>query len=203
MNKSLFRPSPGLWSSLGLHTGLAALLVFGIGLRLRPTAQLRMPGTHSGERTLLSYSPGGQPRIGETAVPTPPAPRRTPPRLIASRLATPAPVPSVPQQVEAGPGANGPSGLGDGDIKIALPQFNPRPQPDLSSLPHGTSGNVVVDVVIDTGGKVTQLTLVKGLNSAIDNTVLQTVHTWVFTPATKDGQVIASEQEILVHYERG
>lgn len=196
------RLSPGTWTSVALHACLFALLVLGVRLQVRPVEHLRLPGTTSGERMLLSYSTGGQPQPGEqTAAPPAPA-RRKMPKLTPSRT-IPSPLPSLAQHVEAGPGATGPSGLGDGDIKIALPQFNPRPQPDLSSLPHGTAGNVVVDVVIDTGGKVSQLTLVKGLGTPIDNAVLQTVGTWIFTPATRDGQVISSEQEILVHYERG
>lgn len=203
MNPQRLRPTPGTWTSLVLHSGLVALLAAGVRLGIRSTEHLRIPGTRSGERTLLSYSPGGQPQLGETPAQTPPSPRHRPSKPVPSPVAAPSPLPSLTQQVEAGPGASGPSGLGDGDIRIALPQFNPRPEPDLSTLPHGTSGNVVVDVVIDTAGKVTQLTLVKGLSRSVDQTVLDTVHSWIFAPATRNGQVIASEQEILVHYERG
>ena len=178
------------------------MLVIGVHFGLRSTQHLRLPGTKTGERTLLSYSVGGQPQPGEESSAPPTPPRHVTPKLAASKPA-PSPLPSVAQHADAGPGATGPSGRGDGDIRIALPQFNPRPQPDLSSLPHGTSGNVVVDVVIDTEGRVAQTTLVKGLGTPIDELVLQTVHTWVFTPATRNGQVIASEQEILVHYDRG
>ncbi len=61
----------------------------------------------------------------------------------------------------------------------------------------------MVDVVIDETGKVTETTLVKGLGPSIDSTVLQSLRTWTFLPATRNGQNIASEQEILIHYERG
>ena len=201
MRERQFRLSIGVWSSLGVHVAVALLFVLALSFALRRPERLLLPGTPAGQRLELTYSPGGQRQTGEH-VTAPKALRRIAPQRPASKPLT-APVPSPPQLAETGPGASGPSGLGDGDIKIALPQFNPRPEPDLSGLPHGTSGSVIVDVVIDTAGKVTQLTLVKGLGGAIDNTVLQTVHTWVFTPATRDGQVIASEQEILVHYERG
>ena len=201
MRQRRFQFSAGVWSSLGIHVAVAVLFLLGLRFALGKPERLRLPGTPAGQRLQLTYSPGGQQQTGER-VTAPKIPRRIAPQRPSSKPLT-APVPSPPQLAEAGPGASGPSGLGDGDIKIALPQFNPRPEPDLSSLPHGTSGSVIVDVVIDTAGKVTQLTLVKGLGGSIDNTVLQTVHTWVFTPATRDGQVIASEQEILVHYERG
>ncbi len=81
--------------------------------------------------------------------------------------------------------------------------MHPRPQPDLTGLPHGTAGDVVVDVVIDDAGKVTSTTLVKGLSGPIDKTVMQALRDWIFTPATRNGLNIASEQEILIHYERG
>ncbi len=195
------RMGQSVTGSLALHAGVVLLLLFGVSFGVKVSEPLHLPGTKDGERMLLSYSPGGKPSSGQ---------------LVAKRLATrrtvPKPLPSVPtvqapsttpQLAEAGPGSSGASGLGDGDIRIALPQFNPRPEPDLSSLPHGTSGNVVVDVVIDTAGRVSNLTLVKGLGRPIDDAVLHTVGTWVFTPASKDGKVIASEQEILVHYDRG
>ena len=201
MLQGRLRPSNGASASLAIHAAALLLLITGLGMRARFSEPTRLPGTASGQRMLLSYSPGGQPQAGAPSTRKTAAPRVTPKPV--PKAPTPAAIPSPLQLAETGPGASGPSGQGDGDIRIALPQFNPRPTPDLSSLPHGTSGNVVVDVVIDATGKVTQLTLVKGLGNPIDAAVLGTVHTWIFTPATKDGQVIASEQEILVHYDRG
>ena len=201
MQKLRFSPRTGVSWSLAAHTVALALLLAAYGTRMKVSEPLKLPGTTHGERMLLSYSPGGQPEAGVATSRAVPQRRVRPkPAPLAPEIPT---LPSPPQLAEAGTGSGGPSGLGDGDIRIALPQFNPRPTPDLSSLPHGTSGNVVVDVVIDTAGKVAQATLVKGLGSPIDDAVLGTVHTWVFTPATRNGQVIASEQEILVHYDRG
>ena len=61
----------------------------------------------------------------------------------------------------------------------------------------------MLDAVIDEHGRVTQLTLLKGLAPAIDQAVIATVRQWLFTPATKDGVPVASEQEFHFHYERG
>ena len=194
--------SRGFGGSILLHAAVLTALIAGLGFRAKLSEPLAMPGTVEGHRLLLTYSPGGQPRAGQ------PLPNHLPVHRTPPAIPKPAPVPapavsSPPQLAEAGSGPAGASGLGEGDIKIALPQFNPRPSPDLSSLSHGTSGNVVVDVVIDKSGRVAALTLVKGLGQPIDDVVLQTVHTWVFTPASRNGEVIASEQEILVHYDRG
>ena len=62
---------------------------------------------------------------------------------------------------------------------------------------------MILDAVIDDHGKITQLTLVKGLGSPVDETVIATVQQWTYTPAMKNGVPVASEQELHFHYERG
>ncbi len=163
---------------------------------------MRLPGTPHGSRLLTYYSPGGAPARAATA----PAP-------VKKRSSTPAP--SIPLPVltshsapvatapsDPGTGTAGLSGLGQGDINIALQKSFPSPNPDLSSLPHGQKGDVVVNAVIDAQGNVQELTLLKSLTPAIDSSVLATVRQWTYTPATKDGQPVASEQELHFHFER-
>ena len=99
--------------------------------------------------------------------------------------------------------ASGADALGSGNISIALAKFFPRPKPDLSNLPSGTRGDVIVDVTIDESGRISDLKLVKGIEPTVDETVIATVRQWVFNPANRDGQPIASEQQILFHYEKG
>jgi len=73
----------------------------------------------------------------------------------------------------------------------------------LSQLPKGTSGDVIVDVVIDKTGRIAKFTMTKGLGHGVDDTVLATIQQWTFQPATRNGQPVASEQELLFHYVRG
>jgi protein TonB len=82
------------------------------------------------------------------------------------------------------------------------PHF-PYPHPDLSALAHGTRGDVILDAVIDEHGRITGLTLLKGLDPSVDQAVIATVRQWLFTPATRDGVPVVSEQEFHFHYERG
>jgi protein TonB len=70
-------------------------------------------------------------------------------------------------------------------------------------LPSGTKGDVILDVVIDETGKISDLKLVKGIAQPIDETVIATVRQWTFNPASRDGQPVASEQELHFHYEKG
>lgn len=113
------------------------------------------------------------------------------------------PTPPEPPHSDPGIGNSSESGLGEGDIHIALQQHFPYPQPDLSVLARGTKGDVVLDAIIDEHGRIAQLTVLKGLAPSIDQAVIATVKQWLFTPATKDGVPVASEQEFRFHYERG
>ena len=96
----------------------------------------------------------------------------------------------------------GADSLGEGNINIARASYFPSPKPDLSVLPRGTKGDVILDVVIDTTGKIADIKMTSGLGHGIDETVIATVQQWVFHPATRDGQPVASEQELHFHYEK-
>lgn len=151
---------------------------------------------------MLTYSIGG--KQAAAVVPAP------------SKIKTPVPVTSAPvtaavnappapdaHAADQGTGTSRESALGQGNINIATVQQHPRPQPDLSALAHGAGGQVIMDVVIDEHGRISELTLVHGLGGSIDSAVVATVREWTFNPATRDGKPIPSEQEILLYYERG
>ncbi len=99
--------------------------------------------------------------------------------------------------------SSGEDALGDGDTTLALVVLHPTPEPDLSQLPAGTRGDVIVDVVIDKTGRIAKYTMMRGLGHGVDQTVLATIQTWTFQPATRNGLPVASEQELLFHYEKG
>lgn len=200
MPKSPNPLSRSIAGSIAAHA-LAITILLAAFLHTPSIAPLHLPGTPQGTRMLLTYSVGGHPQTGASNaqdIAPRPVPKQT------SALVAPArPVPVPPASSDPGPAIAGDSALGDENVKIALPQFHPRPNPDLSPLPPGTSGNVVVDIIIDASGRVTHETLIKGLAAPIDQTVLATLQTWTFTPATKNGQVMPSQQEVLVHFDRG
>jgi protein TonB len=163
-------------------------------------AHFRLPGTAKGLTLLTYYSPGSRkPVASDSSVRT----KQNLNRKSGLRKTISQPTPLEPPHADPGTGNTNESGLGEGDIRIALQQHFPYPQPDLSVLAHGTKGDVVLDAVIDEHGRVAQLTLLKGLAPSIDQAVIATVKQWLFTPATKDGVPVASEQEFRFHYERG
>lgn len=189
----------GSWLlSLSAHT-VWVVCLFAAGLFVRDAVHVRTPGTKHGSPILLYYTPGGAPASAARAAAGPkpkPSALHAPVEAAKSqpKPVNPAPSPQkVPSQTSA---------FGDGDIQMALLQFSPDPKPDLSTLPHGTNGDVVLDIVIDTQGKVKQVTLIKGLSAEVDRSVIATAEQWTFTPATRDGTPIESSQQLLFHYER-
>jgi periplasmic protein TonB len=190
--------------SIALHLLLIAVLVHQSASWIAP---LKMPGSKNGHNLLLTYSPGRAP-VQATA----PNPKTLPKQ---AKAASQLPTPPTPKLKDAATSPNsqttastqpdstaGADSLGEGNINIALASFFPTPKPDLSVLPRGTKGDVILDIVIDTAGKVADIKMTSGLGHGIDETVIATVQKWTFQPATKDGQPVASEQELHFHYER-
>ncbi len=184
-----------------LHLAVvAALLLDRSKVQLAP---VNLPGTDRGTRLVLTYLPGLAPSASAASRPV--LPHRVvlhrsilPARSTLAQVA-PATSPDVAQQQ---PGS-GVDALGQGDISIALMQFFPDPRPDLSRLPHGSRGDVVLEAVIDATGHIAQLTVKQGLGYGIDESVVATVEQWTFTPAMRDGKAVPSQQEFHFHYEHG
>jgi len=189
-------------ASAALHLALLAALLYTRPLIL---TKVDLPGDRNGHIILLSYNPGSS--VAPSTLPSAKPAKPLPPAPIKSHTLT-APTPAQPAPPATTPSANtdpnpGADGLGDGDIKIALELAHPYPKPDLSKLPSGTRGDVIVDIVIDKTGHIASFTLTHGLGHGVDETVLATIQQWNFQPATRNGQPVASEQELLFHYERG
>jgi protein TonB len=192
--------TPTVLSALTHIVALVAIL--GV-LHHAPTlAAYKFPGTRSGTELLTYYAPGSasmaQNDLPVKAVAKPKA---------ASATHSPA-APPQPQDTTSAPSTergaenSAQSGLGDGDITIALQKYFPYPKPSLSTLPRGAAGDVILTATIDEHGRISGLVLVHGLGPDIDNQVIQTVNQWVYTPATRNGVPVASVQELHFHYER-
>jgi protein TonB len=205
----MFSPPPtghrftgATWLSVAAHAMLMAVIVF--SLRHRPVRVFTLPGTASGTHLELAYLPGRAPapavpahtRPKVRASSTPPAPVNPPPALphLTVTEAAPSPAAATPDST------SGSDSWGSGSIQIALTTYSPSPAPDLSALPRGVQGDVVVDVTIDPNGKVADLAVLHTLGYGIESSVVGTLKTWVFRPATKDGTPIASVQELHFHF---
>lgn len=79
----------------------------------------------------------------------------------------------------------------------AFPVFSPRPAIADRSLLPSSEQQVIVDVKVSASGDVLEATVIKGLGNALDQTVLTTVKTWRFHPATVNGTAVATEAELV------
>lgn len=187
-------------ASLFLHVCVLGALLFVRSPKLSP---IERPGDATGHLLSLTYAPGMSAPAAKLQ--SPKAPPRPPTPLSNAPTPTPAP-PVVSASTTAATSspdaASGVDALGDGNTTVALVVVHPSPKPDLSQLPSGTSGDVIVDVVIDKDGKIAKYTMMRGLGHGVDQTVLATIQQWTFQPATRDGHPVASEQELLFHYVR-
>ena len=170
-------------------------------------APIRLPGSEHGANLILTYSPGRAPlatsALHSKTPPMQPIPSTPLPSLLREKAKSAEPTPNTASPASTQPDSiAGADALGSGDINIALASFFPTPQPDLSALPRGTKGDVILDIVIDSAGKVADLKMTSGLGHGIDQSVIATVQQWTFHPATRDGQPVASEQELHFHYEK-
>jgi protein TonB len=188
-------------ASFAVHACVIGFLLFVRSPKLTPVER---PGDANGHLMSLTYAPGMSAPAAKLQSP------KSPPRPPTPTSTVPTPTPAAPAVTAAATAAtsspnsaSGVDALGDGNTTVALLVVHPSPRPDLSQLPSGTSGDVIVDVVIDKDGKIVKYTMMHGLGHGVDQTVLATIQQWTFQPATRDGHPVASEQELLFHYMRG
>ena len=167
-------------ASVALHVLLLAALTY----KFQKVVEVHR---HRTARVLTPYAPG------RTAVVQPPKPKVVPPKD-PPKLAM--------KQPEPPPPSSGGDPSGEADVTLAMANFYPQPKPDLTALPHGTRGDVVIDIVIDEDGKVVDTHVDQGLGHGVDEAVMAIIQTWTFWPATKAGKPVESAQQLLFHFER-
>lgn len=184
------------WASVGAHAAvLAALLLHG-PVTLSKAAR---PGTKHGTLAEVTYLPGSNTAsraVLDSAHPETIKPSPKPPVRAAEDPKLTLPPSAVRAQDTAAAASDA---AGDGDITLALVITAPHPEPQRTP---GMRGDVVIDVTIGADGKLSDAKVVRGLGSPIDQQVLATVQQqWSWHPATKNGLPVASEQELLFHYD--
>ncbi len=195
MTPLTFRATSSTLISATAHS-LLLLTLFGVFHFAPRPAPLRMPGTAQGVRTISYYAPGSV-HSSHSPVPVKQAPDTPSATPLAKAPGPPAPASAA--ATEAGTGNSAQSGLGQGNLNIALQKVFPYPALE---LPRGTHGDIILNAVIDEHGAISDLTVVSGLGPALDDQVLAIVRGWSYTPATRNGIPVVSEQELRFHYDR-
>jgi protein TonB len=180
---------------------IALVAIIGIMHHAPTLTAYKFPGTKQGTELLTYYAPGSA-AMAQNDIPVKAIAKPKAASTVHAPAADAKPDDASAPSTQRGVDNSGQSGLGDGEITIALEKYFPYPKPSLSTLPRGTAGDVILTATIDEHGKISGLTLLQGLGPAIDDEVISTVNQWTYTPATKNGVPVASVQELHFHYER-
>ena len=196
----------GSWGSIAAHSILLVLLIFAAhhAWQVRPTS------ARGGQDATVLYWEGsigtGVARTHQHGIEKVKPARLTPRSSPVTPPRETQPDPDATQPVdtaEASPTGSSTSrsqsnGMGNGsqDATPAFPVYSPSPHIDRSLLPRADE-NVVVDVNVSALGEVLDERLIHGLGTSVDQTILDTVRTWKFHPATMDGNPVASVAELV------
>jgi TonB family protein len=87
------------------------------------------------------------------------------------------------------------------EVRPALPvvSMDPVVQPQLLN---GMTGDVIVEITIDSGGNIVEMKVLQSLVAPVDQKVLAALGQWHFLPATRDGVPIPSTQDVHYHFPR-
>jgi TonB family protein len=89
------------------------------------------------------------------------------------------------------------------DVTVTPPRVLAQPAPDypLGMRASGMRGDVLVDFVVDSEGRVTRAYVVRSLNPAFDEPALEAVRRWKFEPGRKGGVPINTHMQVPIHFQ--
>ena len=79
--------------------------------------------------------------------------------------------------------------VGD-DVKAPVPIYKPEAAYSSQARKEKVEGTVVTEVVVDASGNVADVKLVKSVGEGLDESAIETIRTWKFKPATKNGKPV-------------
>jgi len=77
-----------------------------------------------------------------------------------------------------------------GDVKAPVPIYKPEAAYSSQARKDKVQGTVVTEVVVDASGNVADVKLVKSVGEGLDESATETIRTWKFEPATKNGKAV-------------
>jgi TonB family protein len=195
------------WSSIAAHAVLLILLI----VAGRHAWQVRPVSTRGGLHSTVLYWAGsvgtgiarshqqGAEKLSLARV----TPRNNPVNPSQQKSLDPE-TPQTTETAAASPAGSstsqsqsGGTGESSENMTPAFPVYSPSPHVADRSLLPVANENVVVDVNVSAVGEVLDEKLVHGLGNSLDQTILDTVRSWKFHPATVDGNAVASVAELV------
>ena len=89
----------------------------------------------------------------------------------------------------SGPGVVGPRAV-----------YSPTPTYPQSALKDRMTGQVFMEAVVDEAGRVQSVRVTRSLRQDFDDSAVETLKTWSFEPARKDGQAMAAKLTITMSF---
>lgn len=86
------------------------------------------------------------------------------------------------------------------EVHVAFPVVFPDPLVSRSELPPDLKGDVIVEITIDSEGKVVETKLVQAIGHGIDEKIVEALRRWRYQPATLDGVPVASKHDVHFHF---
>jgi TonB family protein len=90
--------------------------------------------------------------------------------------------------------------------KVTRPEIlhQVKPEPTAEARHHrGFSGTVILETIIDKTGKVTNVRVLKGQPMGLNESAMDAVKQWTFTPATLDGNPVKVFYVLTINFEIG
>jgi len=88
-----------------------------------------------------------------------------------------------------------------GDVKPPAKIVSPQPQYTEIARKARISGVVIVEAIIDKGGNVTNVKVLKGLPMGLDQAAADAVKKWKFEPATLNGKPVSVIYNLTVNFQ--
>ena len=209
-SRSALRRYGAVEISVAAHLILLAAIVFHHVAATDLTSESLAFGNSSHSYRLVYFPPANEATVIDAAKLS--FPRNAVPKHSRqlTRAQAPAPQPEqVPVDVDAGDrDSKVGSELGtliDGpitghEVHVAFPVVYPDPPVERSELPRDLIGDVVIEVTIDSQGKVVQTKIVQAIGHGIDEKIEATLRRWRYQPATLDGTPVASRHDVHFHF---
>jgi TonB family protein len=77
-----------------------------------------------------------------------------------------------------------------GDVTAPVPIYKPEPAYTKEARAAKLQDTVILWIVVDASGNVTDVKLVRGVDKGLDESAMQTLRTWKFKPAMKKGKTV-------------
>ncbi|HBW19892.1 MAG TPA: energy transducer TonB [Actinobacteria bacterium] len=103
-----------------------------------------------------------------------------------------------------GPGEGGGVGGGvysvGGGVSAPIPIFKPEPPYSEEARKAKYQGTVVLFIIVDTAGNVSECRVIKPLGLGLDEKAMETVKTWKFKPALRNGTPVPVQVTVEVSF---